>query len=362
MIKKITALLLALLVAVTFAACASTDEPADGNDGNNAPADNIVTDEVEAPVDDGETAPEADGENVNQEVPDITLQQIRDSNYLGDLMYANQTIRVVDTVLSSDLVATNTNTYEFSYNQEGYPIMQGLYKSEETGDAETYYYATDGLAASFDVYVGFSKSVTLFPTNQYTMNLENNWDWFLPNVDYEEIVDISLQDGATIVETLDYDEEYGQNYLRTLYYLDENMHIVYKETTYYLVTEGATVSKDIPYGMDTAPIVSVDRITFEYGTELSLDLSTKETLMTGDVCEVTVHIVNGEETETQVLNVAKDAMLMVMSAAPDNQESDVVVYNFYADEGLTEFIDLVDLSGTTAEVWAVPAWSPDTVG
>ena len=84
--------------------------------------------------------------------------------------------------------------------------------------------------------------------------------------------------------------------------------------------------------------------------------------MTGDVCEVTVHIVNGEETETQVLNVAKDAMLMVMSAAPDTQESDVVVYNFYADEGLTEFIDLVDLSGTTAEVWAAPAWSHDAVG
>lgn len=361
MIKKILALILAAALALSLVACGDVEEPAvEGGDGADNAAvtdsgDASVPDDAaapdaaaspdetvpeETPVENAEDVPAADGE-----VPEVNLYDVRNMNCLGTALYESQTVRTTWQWLESDRTVDSVDVFEFYYQDNGYPAMQAAYHNDESGDSETMLLAGDNYAASYDEYIGFNKTLTVIPTPYYEGQLDAFWDQICPNPDYEVLTNTSVQDGATVFETFSYDEEYGENYTRGLYYLDGKGRIIYKELTTYLVEENAEIDAYLPYGIDEAPIMYIDTYTVEYGVDRQLDLSTDKRLTEGDTCEVTVHIVEGDYTETQTVNVVKDALLMVMNSYS--------VYETFTDEAMTDIFDIAeDMTGDTLEIWA----------
>ena len=348
--KRIFAIVLAVLTAFTATACGSGTNPGNSTQtaDSNSPEETVVSSAEETDLE-----MQTITESAVYLPDDLTIQDIINWNYLGDLLYADKTISLVHSMLNEDRSEQAVYNYEFGYNGEGYPVVQCYCASESTGDSECVYTAGEGFAASYDRYPGYGNSITVIPTPYYTMQLEANWDMILPGSEFESVVDVSQQDGATLVVTFTYDEEYPEDYQRALYYLDGDGRIIFKEVTMYLVTEGAEVSADVPYGMDTAPILSIDTYSITYGAEPALSLATVEDLSTGDTCHLTVHIIDGDYTETQVFDVVRDALIMVMSDMP---------FYVYSDEAQTKMVDQVDLSGDTAEVWAVKPASDQAGG
>ena len=341
MIKRLFVIILAAALALSLAACENVENPESPESGSNPPAISESTENG------GDTQPEGE-ETPEPEAPpaEVTVESIRNGNYIGDLLYNAGTVSLTYTALDSDGSVHGTNNIEFYYLDSGCPAIQNAFSSDEVGSAETMVLAGDGFAASFDIYTGFSKGITVIPTQYYEAQIEANWDMLYPEETYETITAVSEQDGATVVETFNYNEEYGEDYKRALYYLDGDGRIIYKEVTRYLVTEGAEIDPALPYGTDEAPVMSVDTYSVQYGAERVLNLTTDRELTEGDTCELTVHIIDGDYTETQTLNVAKDASVTVMDRWS--------VYETFTDEKM-EMDDIFDMSGLSEdslEIWA----------
>lgn len=334
MMKRVLAALLAAVLAMSLAACVKTVEKNDTVTGGEATA---AVDDQETNAE-TEAAPDESGEALS-----VTLEDIVNKNYIAELVYNAGTVALDYTLYNDDNSVYGTYNYEFYTLDNGYPAVQLVFTSDEVGTSETVCLAGDGFAAEYDNYIGYTKSLTVIPTIFYEAQVDAFWEMMYPDP-YEQIVSADAQDDVTVVVTFSYDESYGQDYKRSMYYLDGSGRIVYKEVTRYLVTEGAIIDPETVYGMDQAPVMSVDAYSVRYGDERKLDLDTDKTLTEGDTCEFTVHIVDGDYTETQTLNVVHDAFVGVIAAD--------TIYELYADEAMTEVFDMSNLANDTAEAWA----------
>ncbi len=354
--KKFLSLLIAATFAVSLTAC--SDNAGDTGSAENTSAsaeigETAADTEANTDADVSESSEISDPESQPEEVPadtdqpetwDITLEDIRDNNYIFSLLYDSKTVTVLSTVLNTDGTVYGNNTFEFYDLDNGYPAMQALFSSDEVGTSEIMCLANEDHAVEYDIYRGFSGSVSIIPTVHYEAQIDANWDMMYPKLPGEIITNVSEQDGDTLVETYNFDEEYGESYTRSLYYIGENGRIDYKEITMYLVTEDAEIDPYIPYGTDTAPVMSVNTYSVQYGAERTLDLATEKDLTEGDTCKVTAHISEGVYTETQTIDVLKNTVVNVM-----NRNS---VYETYTDEAMTDIFDIEDMSGDEIEIWA----------
>lgn len=344
MMKRVLTVLIAVVFAMSLAACGnSVEENNTVTDGNGVTAAADGADAVTEAEPEGNTEGETAVPDESGEVPNVTIQDIVNKNYIADLVYNAGTVTLENTLYNNDSSVYGTYNYEFYTLDSGYPAVQLVFTSDEVGSSETMCLAGDGIAAEYDNYVGYTKTLTVIPTMFYEMQVEAFWEMMYPD-SYEQVVSVATQDGATVVVTFSYDESYGEDYKRCMYYLDDSGRIVYKEVTRYLVTEGAEIDPETVYGMDEAPVMSVDTYFVSYGEERKLNLTTDKDITEGDTCEFTVHIVDGDLTETQTFNVVHDAFIGVMAAD--------TVYELYADEAMTEIFDMSTLANDTAEAWA----------
>ena len=344
MMKRVLTVLIAVVFAMSLAACGnSVEENNTVTDGNGVTAAADGADAVTEAETEGNTEGETAVPDESGEVPNVTIQDIVNKNYIADLVYNAGTVTLENTLYNNDGSVYGTYNYEFYTLDSGYPAVQLVFTSDEVGSSETMCLAGDGIAAEYDNYVGYTKTLTVIPTMFYEMQVEAFWEMMYPD-SYEQVVSVATQDGATVVVTFSYDESYGEDYKRCMYYLDDSGRIVYKEVTRYLVTEGAEIDPETVYGMDEAPVMSVDTYFVSYGEERKLNLTTDKDITEGDTCEFTVHIVDGDLTETQTFNVVHDAFIGVMAAD--------TVYELYADEAMTEIFDMSALANDTAEAWA----------
>lgn len=329
--KKIFTLALAAALALSLVACGEVDEE------SNSPASQTA----EATDSEQDVEP-SDGEQSEEAAP--SAEDIRSENNIIDLIDGTGTVALTHTAMNGDGSVYGTYTYDFYKLDNGLPALETMFTSDEVGSTETVVSAGDGYAAAYDIYTGFSKSLTVIPTNRYEEQIDGFWDMIYPIAEGETVNSAAAQDGATVVDTFYIDKEYPESYQRALYYLDESGRIVFKEVTKYLVTEDAEIDPAQPYGIDTAPVMSVDTYSVEYGCERKLNLNTDEQLSEGETCELTVHILDGDYSETQVYNVSKDAIVMVMCGGD--------VYETYTDEAMTEVFDMSGISEDKAEIWA----------
>ena len=344
MIKKFFAIVVTAALALSLAACDSG--VTDGADVTTAaPAiesEPIVSGDAAL----GDAADVPDSEDVpapDDAVPEVTVDSIKAGSNIIEILKNTDTVVVDATALNSDNTVYGTTHYEFYHLESGMPALQTVFTSDEVGSTESMVISEDGTAASYDVYTGYSGTVTVVPTKYYEDQIDANWAMLYPD-ETEVVIDAAMQDGAVVVTTFSYDETYGEAYRRGLYYLDTEGRIVYKEVTSYLVTEDAEIDPNLVYGMDTAPVMAVDTYSVSYGADRTLDLSTKQDLTEGDTCALTIHIVDADGEETQTLNVVKDAFVVVMA--------DGAVYETFTDEAMTDVFDAEDMSGDAVEIWA----------
>ena len=347
MIKKLLAIILSASLAISLCACGeieiqscpdTTPEPEQTLGAENAEDGSSTPEEPSEPESEAPTDSEAAA---------VTLEDIAAKNSVCDLINEAGTVTVNYTAMNSDGSVYGNNLLEFYSLDDGSPAMQGLYESEEVGTSEIKCMMNEDFAAEYDIYRGFSGSVSVIPKNRYEEQIDAIWGMMYPSLPNETLIDVSEQDGATVVVTFDFDEEYGETYKRSLYYLDESGRIVYKEVTMYLVTENAVPDPETAYGVDTAPVMSIDTYSVQYGADRTLDLTTDSELSEGDVCELTVHITDGDYSETQTISVSKTAVVTVYGGGK--------VFETYTSDSLSmdDIFDAEDMESDELEIWAV---------
>ena len=280
----------------------------------------------------------------------FTLEDIRKNNTVEAALSRHSAFSYQqDTYLGEDSQPVSSTMGQ--YRREGGKLQfYAAFHDRDGGVAYQQGYADDTYpGALYETSNSGEKYLTLYPQGEYEAALSALWSpaAVTEEGEQETLDSCTLQDGVVVVTSTTTYRQEAEYYERNLYYLEPDTGLLlYQETTSYTLSQGQSVP-DVPYGQDTAPVMSVTKTTVTYDDPFTQEADPHGEILDENGCRLTLTVAPQGAEEVLQYPVAQGTHIFFQS-----QEGAAL----YLDEDLSQDVTDEDLTadGPRMELFAVP--------